>query len=124
VGRKTKFLLTKPEYCLYVDEVGCNTSQKADGDVGGQKFVVGTNQRALIRASHQDCHFAVGRGHVLHHHFNSIGSASKEGLGLTALGDNTNWGCDNQSRGELTWPRKVLSRLTNMPSKRKSCRNI
>ena len=59
VGRKTKFLLTRPEYCLYVDEVGCNTSQKSDGNVGGQKFVVGTNQRALISASHQDCHFTV-----------------------------------------------------------------
>ncbi len=34
VGRKTKFLLTRPEYCLYVDEVGCNTSQKSDGNVG------------------------------------------------------------------------------------------
>jgi len=42
VGKKTKFLLTKPEYCLYVDEVGCNTSQKADGNMGRQKFVVGS----------------------------------------------------------------------------------
>ena len=58
-GRKTKFLLTQPKYCLYVDEVGCNTSQKSDGNVGGQKFVVGANQRALIRVSHQDCHFTV-----------------------------------------------------------------
>jgi hypothetical protein len=58
-GRKTKYILTKPSYCLYVDEVGCNTSQKSDGNVGGQKFVVGANQRALIRASHQDCHFTV-----------------------------------------------------------------
>jgi len=58
-GRKTKYILTKPSYCLYVDEVGCNTSQKSDGNVGGQKFVVGANQRALMRASHQDCHFTV-----------------------------------------------------------------
>jgi hypothetical protein len=59
VRRKTKFLLTKPEYCLYVDEVGCNTSQKANENMGGQNFVVGTNQRAPIRASHQDYHFTV-----------------------------------------------------------------
>ena len=44
VGRKTRFVLTRPEYCLYVDEVGCNTSQKTDGNVGGQKFVVGSKQ--------------------------------------------------------------------------------
>jgi len=59
VGRKTRYLLTRPEYCLYVDEVGCNTSQKSDGNVGGQKFIVQGNQRALIRSSHQDCHFTV-----------------------------------------------------------------
>jgi hypothetical protein len=27
-GRETKFILTHPEYVLFVDEVGCNTSQK------------------------------------------------------------------------------------------------
>jgi hypothetical protein len=59
VGRETEFILTRPEYVLFVDEVGCNTSQKSDGNVGGQKFVVEKNKRALIRASHQDCHFTV-----------------------------------------------------------------
>ena len=39
--------------------MGCNTSQKSDGNVGGQKFVVQNNKRALICASHQDCHFTV-----------------------------------------------------------------
>jgi hypothetical protein len=43
---------------------------------------------------------------VLHHHFGSIRSASKVCYGLTALGNNRNWGNDNQSRGELTWPGK------------------
>jgi hypothetical protein len=39
VGRKTKFLLTLPEYVFFVDEVGCNTSQTNDGNVGGQSFL-------------------------------------------------------------------------------------
>ena len=47
-GRETNFLLTRPEFVFFVDEVGCNTLQKADGNVGGQKFVVQNNKRALI----------------------------------------------------------------------------
>jgi hypothetical protein len=31
VGRKTKFVLTRPEFVFFVDEVGCNTSQKMMG---------------------------------------------------------------------------------------------
>jgi hypothetical protein len=34
-GRETNFLLTRPEFVFFVDEVGCNTSQKSDGIVGG-----------------------------------------------------------------------------------------
>jgi hypothetical protein len=59
IGRETHFLLTRPDYILFVDKVGCNTLQKSDGNVGGQKFVVGKKKRALIRSSHQDCHFTV-----------------------------------------------------------------
>ena len=58
-GRKTKYLLTKPEYILFVDEVGCNTSQKNDGNVGGEKFLITEDQRAMLRSSFQDCHFTV-----------------------------------------------------------------
>ncbi len=39
--------------------MGCNTSQKLDGNVGGQKFVVQKNKHALLCASHQDCHFTI-----------------------------------------------------------------
>jgi hypothetical protein len=59
VGRETEFILTHPEYVLFVDEVNCNMLQKSDGNVGGQIFVVENKKRALIRASHQDCHFTV-----------------------------------------------------------------
>jgi hypothetical protein len=66
-GRKTKYILTRPEFVFFVDEVGCNTSQKSDGNNGGQKFLVQDNQRALLRSSFADCHFTVlgftnGRG--------------------------------------------------------------
>jgi len=52
---------------FFVDEVGCNTSQKNDGNNGGQKFLVEADQRALLRSSFGDCHFTVlgftnGRG--------------------------------------------------------------
>jgi hypothetical protein len=58
-GRKTKYLVTKPNYILYVDEVGENTSQKKDGNVSGEKFMVASDQRALIWSSFSDCHFTV-----------------------------------------------------------------
>ena len=32
--------ITKPEWILFADESGFNTSQKKDGHVGGQRFVV------------------------------------------------------------------------------------
>jgi hypothetical protein len=59
IGRKTKYLLSHPRYLLFVDEVGDNTSQRNDGNAGGQKFVVGSGQRALICSSYQDTHFTV-----------------------------------------------------------------
>ncbi len=34
-GRQTKYLLTRPDYVVFVDEVGDNTSQKNDGNIGG-----------------------------------------------------------------------------------------
>ena len=43
-GRKTRYLLTRPEMLLFVDEVGDNTSQKNDGNIGGQKFMVENTQ--------------------------------------------------------------------------------
>lgn len=59
IGRETKFLLTRPDCIFFVDEFGCNSLQKSDGNVSGHKFVVGNKARALIRSSHQDCHFSV-----------------------------------------------------------------
>ena len=36
-GRKATHELTRPDMVVFVDEVGCNTSQVGDGHVGGQK---------------------------------------------------------------------------------------
>jgi hypothetical protein len=40
VGRPTNYKLLHPEYVLFVDETGCNTNMKADGHVGGEKFLL------------------------------------------------------------------------------------
>jgi hypothetical protein len=56
-GRQTNYLLTRPDYVIFVDEVGDNTSQKNDGNVGGTKYVVEKSSRALITSSYKDRHF-------------------------------------------------------------------
>ncbi len=56
-GRKTKYQMIRPNYLVFVDEVGDNTSQKDDGNIAGTKYVVGRKNRALMRAAHNDCHF-------------------------------------------------------------------
>jgi len=48
VGRKTKYILTCPEFAFFVDEVGCNTSQKNDGKNGGKKFIIQDTNCALL----------------------------------------------------------------------------
>jgi hypothetical protein len=58
-GKKMKSLLTHPELVFFVDEVGSNTSQRRDGNVGGQKFVVHETQWALLWSSYADTHFTV-----------------------------------------------------------------
>jgi hypothetical protein len=44
---------------FFVNEFEDNTSQKNDGNVGGQKFVVGKNEWALIHAPYADKDFMV-----------------------------------------------------------------
>jgi hypothetical protein len=39
-GRPTKYQVVRPEQIVFVDETGCNTSQKEDGNVGGQRFIL------------------------------------------------------------------------------------
>ena len=39
-GRKTEYELIFQEKILFVNEVGCKTSQKNDGNIGREKFLV------------------------------------------------------------------------------------
>ena len=54
VGLQVKINVTHPEWILFGDEVGTEISQKNDGNVGGQKFVVSKGTRANIKSSHRD----------------------------------------------------------------------
>jgi hypothetical protein len=59
-GRPTKYRLLKPERCLFVDEVGCNTNQKEDGHVGGEKFILAKDQtESGCTGTNTDLHFTV-----------------------------------------------------------------
>jgi hypothetical protein len=57
-GEKSKYLLQHPEYCVYVDETGSNTNQKADGHVGGRRFVVPKGETEIGKVGAiNDLHF-------------------------------------------------------------------
>jgi hypothetical protein len=47
-GLKQNIKITKPEWILFANESGFNTSQKEDGHVGGQKIVVERGTRLGI----------------------------------------------------------------------------
>ena len=51
--------ITKPEWILFADESGFNTSQKKDGHVGGQKFVVERGTTPQIMSSTTDHKFTL-----------------------------------------------------------------
>jgi hypothetical protein len=60
VGRKTKYQLTKPERCVYVDETGCNTNMKVDGHVGGTRYIMSAHQSEGGRTGvTSDIHFTL-----------------------------------------------------------------
>ena len=65
-GRKTTFSLIHPEKVIFVDEVGCNMSQKNDGNIGGEKFLVYPDSVAKICSAFEDCHFTVLRFTAAH----------------------------------------------------------
>ena len=58
-GRQTQYYITHPDYLVFVDEVGDNTSQRNDGNAGGEKFIVDKDKRAVKKSSYQDSHFTV-----------------------------------------------------------------
>ena len=51
---RTKFHLKHPDMCLVVDEVGCNSSQRGDGHICGQKYQCESGTIPQINASHSN----------------------------------------------------------------------
>jgi hypothetical protein len=51
--------LIHPDWLISVDEVGSNTSQMKDGQVGGKLFLFGTDARPQQRAAIKDSHLTV-----------------------------------------------------------------
>jgi len=58
-GMKSCFELIHPEWLVFVDEVGSNTSQAKDGAVGGQTYLCTKDGRPQQRAATKDCHFTI-----------------------------------------------------------------
>jgi hypothetical protein len=59
LGLATRYKVARPDRLLFVDEVGSNTSQTKDGNVGGEKFLCEALQRPHTRAATKDSHFTV-----------------------------------------------------------------
>jgi hypothetical protein len=58
-GQKATHLLMRPDYIVFVDEVGCNTSQEGDGARGGEKKIVSRGTVAKEMATTNSNHFTV-----------------------------------------------------------------
>jgi hypothetical protein len=59
VGLKSRFELIHPDWLIFVDEVGCNTSQTKDGQVGGEKFLCTADGWPQMRSATEDAIFTV-----------------------------------------------------------------
>jgi hypothetical protein len=58
-GEAVDIEILHPDYILFGDETGCNTSQKKDGHEGGKKFVVGRGQVPRTSCSTTDHRFTL-----------------------------------------------------------------
>ena len=58
-GHKTQYQLTRHELVFFVDKVGDNMSQKHDGNINEEKFIIAKDGRALTHSSMNDCHFMI-----------------------------------------------------------------
>jgi hypothetical protein len=56
---KQNIRITYPSYIMFADESGCSTSQKKDGHVGGQQFVVESGMVSQIVGSATDKKFTL-----------------------------------------------------------------
>lgn len=70
-GRKSRYKLTRPDRCVFVDKTGCNTNQKRDKHIGGRRYITKKGQKEGARiGSSSDLHFTVlafaaGTGEVI-----------------------------------------------------------
>jgi hypothetical protein len=58
-GLKSSYFLDRPEKLIFVDEVGSNTSQANDGNIGGEKLLCISGGRPQERANTKGAHFTV-----------------------------------------------------------------
>jgi hypothetical protein len=58
-GQRATHLLTRPDFVIFVDEVGSNVSQEGDGAVGGERKIVGRGSVPRESATTNDTHFTV-----------------------------------------------------------------
>jgi hypothetical protein len=58
-GRKATHTLCHPEYILFIDEAGCNTSQEGDGTQGREIKIVGRGPIPKESATTNDNHFTI-----------------------------------------------------------------
>ncbi len=58
-GLKSQYFLLHANRVIFVDEVGNNTSQANDGNIGGEKFLCFASGRPQQRANMKDAHFTV-----------------------------------------------------------------
>jgi hypothetical protein len=58
-GLKSPYELIHPDWLLFVDEVGSNTSQAKDGNVGGQFYLCSVDGRPQQCAATKDAHFTM-----------------------------------------------------------------
>jgi hypothetical protein len=58
-GLASHYELIHPDWLLFVDECGSNTSQTKDGQVGGQRFLCSDDRRPQQHAATKDAHFTV-----------------------------------------------------------------
>jgi hypothetical protein len=47
-GKKYKYFLERPDYCMCVDKTGSSTNQKADSHLGGQRFVLAVGGKTEV----------------------------------------------------------------------------
>jgi len=58
-GCSTRYKMTHPEAVFFVNEVGDNMSQKADGNINGEKCIITKHGCTLSHSLLNDCHFTI-----------------------------------------------------------------